>query len=350
MTRLKQLLEPDYRPCEWDLKRDAAGRAYWTDLFRWHLDRVLAPLIKTEYAQTGAEQLAAFEADYRARFDEIDARPESFDRLDVLFFTHMRREVCIRHGFADPFATVKQHANEAALKLLPGVLAEMDAADEAARRELLVRGLMAGNVFDLGSRATADRPDDGNAAFRQTRARQPARPWRFDDVDAWWRRWDEQGGYQHVVFFVDNAGGDTLLGCLPWARWMIATGARVTLAANTGPALNDVTASELRPLVQQCAEMDAALRAALDRGRLDVQATGCVTPLIDLAALNAPFVEHVTDADLMILHGMGRGVESNFAVQLSCDALHTAVLKDEAVAARAGGRVFDCVFRFRQGG
>jgi len=32
--------------------------------------------------------------------------------------------------------------------------------------------------------------------------------------------------------------------------------------------------------------------------------------------------------------------------RFTCDVLHTAVLKDAAVAVRIGGRVFDCVFRY----
>ena len=47
---------------------------------------------------------------------------------------------------------------------------------------------------------------------------------------------------------------------------------------------------------------------------------------------------------------MGRAVESNFHAVLHCDALRLAVLKDEHVAARLGGKLFDCVFQFRSAG
>ena len=62
---------------------------------------------------------------------------------------------------------------------------------------------------------------------------------------------------------------------------------------------------------------------------------------------NYEFVATTSDADLIVLHGMGRAVESNFHAVLRCDALRTAVLKDEQVAARLGGKLFDCLFEFR---
>ena len=56
------------------------------------------------------------------------------------------------------------------------------------------------------------------------------------------------------------------------------------------------------------------------------------------------------DADLVILEGMGRGVESNLKASFTCDAVKLAMLKDEAVARRCGGKLFDVVCRFRAAG
>jgi type II pantothenate kinase len=44
---------------------------------------------------------------------------------------------------------------------------------------------------------------------------------------------------------------------------------------------------------------------------------------------------------------MGRGVESNLDAAFTCDALNIAMLKDEAVASRCGGGLYDLVCRFR---
>ncbi len=349
MAILRQLLEPEtYRPCDWDLGRDHAGRARWCELFRWHLDATLLPLMRAEYPDATEQTLAEFRAEYRALYDDVEARPDTYAPLDILRLTSLRRGPHSKYNFPDPFHALKSRENATALELLPGVLAELDGADEHQRRELLVAGLMAGNIFDLGSKATIELHADGNTSFRATRDTQPQRPWFIDDVKAWWQHWDKRGGYEHVVFFIDNCGGDIVLGCLPWARWLVQAGARVTLAANSEPALNDITAAELELLLQLAGDHDDTLTAALRSGQLCVRATGSVTPLIDLTQLSDEFVDATADADLIYLHGMGRGIESNFHAAFICDQLTTAVLKDESVAARIGGSLFDCVFRWRR--
>jgi type II pantothenate kinase len=349
MAVLSQLVHPDhYRPCEWDLRADAAGRTYWDALFRWHLDDVLLPLIAAEYAPA-AEQLTEFRQAYLAAFDDLQAQPERHERVDILLFTEQRRRVCERYGFADPFRGVKQRENDAALELLPRVLAELDGAPPLVRQDLLLSGLMAGNIFDLGARATVQSHRDGSAGFGQARAAQAQRRWLRNDAAGWWRRWADGPQYRHVLFFVDNAGSDLVLGCLPLVRWMVQHGARVTLAANTSPALNDMTAAELGPLLGRCAELDAILAAAVQDGRLSAKATGGNLPLLDLTRLAADLVAATGDADLIVLLGMGRAVESNYQARFRCDVAWAALLKDEAVAGRLNGKLFDCVFRFEPG-
>jgi type II pantothenate kinase len=57
--------------------------------------------------------------------------------------------------------------------------------------------------------------------------------------------------------------------------------------------------------------------------------------------------EAAADADLVILEGMGRGIESNFDAAFSCDALNIAMIKDAMTARQMGGKLFDVVCRFR---
>jgi uncharacterized protein with ATP-grasp and redox domains len=346
MAILRQLREPDrYRACDWDLLADAVGRAHWLGVFRWHVDAVLLPLIRTENPRVSDAQRDAFRADYLERFAAIERAPQALPRLDIITLTELRRETLDTHGLRDPFRGLKDAANAAALELLPGVLAELDAVDEPERRRLLALGLMAGNIFDMGSKATADRPDAANAAFRETRAAAAGRHWLRDDRDTFWTAWEQQS-FGHAVLFVDNAGGDLVLGNLPLVRWMLGCGARVTLAANAVEALNDITATELPPLLDRVAEADAALAEAWHDGRLRVLSTGSTTPLIDLTRLDGAFVDAIADADLIMLHGMGRAVESNYHARFTSAATWTATLKDEAVADRVGGAVFDHIFRY----
>lgn len=349
MARLHQLLDDPYRRCPWDLRTDDAGRSYWVALFRWHFDEVLVPLLRAQFADA-PQRLQELQHGFHVALDDIVRRPERYDPLDILLLCEVREEFLARYGCHDPFAPAKARENEVALRLLPDVLAEIDAAEPERRRDLLTRGLLAGNLFDLGAKATVHRHRDGKAAFHQTRMSLPVRPWRIDDVDAWWRRWAGDPPFCHVLFFVDNAGSDVVLGCLPLVRWMLGQGARVTLAANSRPSLNDITAPELVTLLDRCRPLDPVLAESLRAERLCVRATGSATPLVDLSRLDEQFVAATADADLIILHGMGRGIESNWHARFGCDVLRTAVLKDEDVARRVGGRLFDCVFCYRRAG
>jgi hypothetical protein len=74
--------------------------------------------------------------------------------------------------------------------------------------------------------------------------------------------------------------------------------------------------------------------------------TGTGEPLIDLSAVSEQLNDAAAGADLVILEGMGRGVESNLRAQFSCDVINLAMLKDVAVATRCGGKMFDVVCRF----
>ena len=57
--------------------------------------------------------------------------------------------------------------------------------------------------------------------------------------------------YRRAVLFVDNAGAEVLLGMLPLARQLLRRGTEVVVAANSLPAINDITAAELDALLPQ---------------------------------------------------------------------------------------------------
>ena len=48
------------------------------------------------------------------------------------------------------------------------------------------------------------------------------------------------------MILLDNSGADAVLGMIPLARELARRGAHVVLAANSLPALNDITDLELR--------------------------------------------------------------------------------------------------------
>jgi type II pantothenate kinase len=195
----------------------------------------------------------------------------------------------------------------------------------------------------MGAAATARAFAAGSPDFFNTRATLPNRPWLIDDYDALEERLIRGPVHRRAVFFVDNAGSDFVLGAVPLVRWLASRGTHVVLAANERPSLNDVTVHDVRAWWPRILEEEPSF-APLP---VELVSTGTGEPLIDLSNVSDELNDASADADLVILEGMGRGVESNLDARFTCDALNVAMIKDEMVAARVGGKVFDLVCRFR---
>jgi type II pantothenate kinase len=78
-----------------------------------------------------------------------------------------------------------------------------------------------------------------------------------------------------------------------------------------------------------------------------VVSSGNDSPLIDLSNVSDELNDAASDAELVLLVGMGRGVESNFEAEFTVDNLILALLKSNTVAQRVGGQVFDCICKYR---
>jgi hypothetical protein len=343
-----------YRACRWDLTHAHRQRAYWIGLFRRHFPSLLEQARRVAAADGDEIDEAAKRAEL-AFFDWLDAveadpaRYGAGGRLDILTICHERERVLRGVGIADPYRLAKQHEDDAAMSLLPGVLDELDAMPARQRRIELIRGVFAGNIFDLGATSTEAMFRDRRVDFHETRRKLKPRPWRFDDLDAWVARLDGEP-HRAAVLFVDNAGPDVVLGMIPFARDLVQRGTRVILAANSTPSLNDTTHAELVGLLQRIAAFDRAVAEALGSGMLVSLADGNGAPLIDLSRLDAGFVEAVASTepavDLVVLEGMGRAVESNFDARFTCECLKLAMIKDAGVAEAMGATLYDLVMRY----
>ncbi len=115
----------------------------------------------------------------------------------------------------------------------------------------------------------------------------------------------------------------------------------MVLTANTRPTLNDVTHDELTELLARAAPMDGALGSS----RLTLVASGNGAPLIDLRQVSDELARVSRGADLVVLVGMGRSVESNHSARFTCPVWKIAMIKDAQVAESLGGSMFDAVFK-----
>ena len=281
--------------------------------------------------------------------DDYAARPEAHGRWNIMTLCLIREEMLREVGIADPYRLVKERENIAALKYLPSLLAELDQTNEADLPILLAQGMFAGNIFDLGATSTLAMFEGGKSVdFRSVRAKLKPRPWLVDGLDAWLDRLRHGKPHNAAVLFVDNAGCDIVLGMIPFTRFLLSRGTGVILTANQSPSLNDVTYDELVPMINDIATWDPVIGDALASGQLEIVSSGNGAPLIDLAKVSPVLVEAVTRraVDLVVLEGMGRGVESNFDADLSCETIKVAMIKDQGVADAMNGSLYDLVFRY----
>lgn len=323
-----------YVPCLEDLRADPAVREHWIARFERHLD-TLARLPSGDRRLDETPRWAEFRAAYRAEFAALRGQPEAPNGATVLALCGLRSRLLRRHGYPDAFADLKQRENEAALRSYPEQLRRIDAADQPMA--LLTLNVLAANLNDFGSvEALARLEEDGGSLARGVE-RLPPRPWRYDDVEAAAARLlaaGERG--EGVMIFVDNAGPEFVLAVVPLARALACRGATVTLAANSGPSLNDMTDREAESLLRTIAESDAVLRDALDQGSIRVVDSGGHEPLLDLSHVSVNCAAAARDTQLLMLLGMGRSIESNFDAAFTVDCIRLALAKCAHVAGLIG--------------
>lgn len=187
----------------------------------------------------------AFRKTFLQHLAVLRSDPSAYGELSVRSILELRQQCLREFHFPDIYIAVKHEENEAALAVLPARLAELDALAAEAVPRAVLEGLLAGNCFDWGAQAAAERMDRRELNFSEELQRVRAGGWLVDDSAAFARR-AATAPYAQAVIFVDNAGADVVLGVLPFARFLLQRGTSVVLAANTYPVLNDITAQELR--------------------------------------------------------------------------------------------------------
>ncbi len=337
----------EYLPCQWDFRYNSAAREYYVPFFRVQYERSLTLGIAQAEAdgkdRADAERRAeTCRREFNAFLDRMLADPWQFERPTMLSIDCVRDNILRENGFFDVYYEIKHHDNELALSLLPEICRDLDAHAPSQQLQTATQGALAGNIFDMGVTATAQRMLEKSLSFLHTRDNLPRRPWVVDDFDTLLRRFLSGQVHRKAIMFVDNAGADFILGMLPLARFLALRGTEVVIAANELPTLNDMTirdAQEIWPEV---------LVAEPSFGKLPIRlvSTGTGAPLIDLREISPELNREAANADLVILEGMGRALESNFFTRFDVDALKIAMIKEEFVAQSLGASMYDVVCRF----
>jgi len=349
MSHFCLLSDPEtYAAIDWDLLTDDEGRTHWLDHFETHFTQTLAHA-RTWYGRAAAQRIEAAARQFSLAIARLRTDPAGLPggKLNIIELDRLRGQTLRQLRLGDPFQHIKARENASAMEMYADLVHQLHAMSAEEKWLHLIECVFAGNVFDLGALETMHLADDPVGFLEQTE-RIPPRPWLVDDFD----RLAEAlvpappMPWGKAVVFVDNAGSDFILGLMPLVREMALGGTQIVLAANERPALNDMTVDETVEVVENLAASDPDLAVLIEGGMLEVVSTGNDIPLIDLSDVADELNEAAADADLVVLEGMGRAVESNFDARFSVDVLRLAILKDEAVAKRVGGKLYDCVCKY----
>ncbi|MBN2374760.1 MAG: DUF89 family protein [Sedimentisphaerales bacterium] len=336
----------EYQPDSFDMAEDTAGREHCLTV----TDTVYAASLRAAQQRKQKnypdQAIAAARNAYAELTREYRRRSAAGHSFTIMELDRVYRDVLDEYGIDDPYLEIKQQENERAVKLFAGLVAEHDLLSGEPLIRKLTAGIFAGNLFDLGTVATLNHYQAKGAGFHRQIETLPERPWLIDDYDCWIEFLTQDAVPRRVMYFVDNAGADFVLGCVPLVRYLADCGAKVVLAANDQACFNDMTAQECRDVLAMLAREDESLDKLLDRGSIEVVVTGGNYPQIDFANLSDQCNEAAEDCGLLILEGMGRSLESNLHTRFLCPTLKIAVVKDKWLAGRLGGRLFDLVCRF----
>jgi len=338
----------DYVADKWDLAADESAREYWLDHFAGHFKETLAHALG-QYGRSARSKIDAAGKEFAELIEGLARHGGAMSdgQLNVLSLCRLRAEILRKHGLDDPFRHVKQRENASAVQLYDQVVSRHGALEGLAKWLSLVEGVFAGNIFDLGSESTMHLAAEPTDFFKAVEGLK-SRPWCVDDFDRLAQDLPESPptDWSKAVVFIDNSGSDFVLGVMPLVRELALYGTKIVLAANELPSLNDMTVDETVVVVEQLAARDDDLAALIRADMFEVVSSGNDMPVLDLSEVSDELNEAAADADLLILVGMGRGVETNFDAEFKVDTLRLAMLKDQQVAARLGASVFDCVCKY----
>ena len=282
-----------YTPNTIDINADAAEKAYWIGILQDQLATVMEKASSSQGNTDDATRRAAlFGRTLDTYLSKYRSQSNGFSQIELSDLFELREECLREAGFLDVYKMDKERENAAALEALDDLLKELDTLDPPARLLSLIQGALAANIFDWGAKACIDLYHSATILdmYKDARERLSQRPWRVDTLndfaETWLSKSDLDGQskgmlnipYRRSMIFVDNAGADVVLGMIPLAREILRGGGEVVLAANSLPAINDVTFGELEQVVDNASKVCPIIASAREAGKRAQAANGGRVP------------------------------------------------------------------------
>ncbi|XP_071440358.1 4'-phosphopantetheine phosphatase [Hetaerina americana] len=339
-----------YVPDTEDLTQDAEAREYWLSCFEESVEKFALRAMESQPGSSTAKDRAhKFKQKYVCRLHYLREHPFAYGCLTVRSLLDTIEHCLKEFDFPDPYLKQKQEENERAFAALPSCLQKVDNLEWRERQELLITMVLAGNVFDWGAREVAELMESSDFGLEEASHHLEKRPWMVDNLDAWIER-IKGPPHNCAAIFVDNSGVDIVLGVLPLARELLKRKTKVILCANSAPALNDVTFTELLMILKQAGSICNIIKTALAEGRLIGMETGQAGPCLDLSRISRKLADAMVShkVDLVIIEGMGRSIHTNLDAVFVCESLKVAVVKNRWLAKRLGGDMFSVMCKYEQ--
>ncbi len=337
------LLDRDnYMPGLWDLVADEEARRYWMTALRKNSRHML-----DSYTEKASPEMHEKCRRAHVRFcrflDDFESELDPNGPRTVNEVVEIRRHIFTEHGIPDPYRDLKRRDNERALAML-GRSGEVVPAGSSERELLrwIVSLVMAGNLVDMGSAEARKLNRDAKTTVFDRTAELAGKAWFRDELgelEARLKDGPREDG--SIVICTDNAGAEMVLGVTTLVKHLATLGYSSVIAANEVPALNDMTAGEATELFQTMSGTDPELRSLFDTGKLRLISSGSVTSGLDMMKVSREFDACASGAEMLVVIGQGRAVETNWNTRLSIPWARIASVKDPAVAGALGCEVFD---------
>ena len=231
---------------------DLTAQRHWINVLEKNLHKLVELAIKWTSNYEDNEQcendvqhrLSSFDTLFRSHLARLRNQPNMYGALTVRSLLNLREQCLHELGFPDIFAKAKAEENKSALLNLQELLNEVDSLQSIEEKvELLIYNILAGNMFDWGSNQVLEMLKNGELSF-ETAKKKINKPDHFNHTKKFIERLNRnKPPFKKTVIFVDNSGADIILGIIPFARFLVSLGTDVILAANSFPAVNDITVS-----------------------------------------------------------------------------------------------------------
>ncbi|XP_053662926.1 4'-phosphopantetheine phosphatase [Anopheles marshallii] len=343
-----------YRPDTLDLYQDPEASQYWFACFNDMLSKFERQAMASQSSDPSAKPRAQYFREHCVEvFNQLQKDKRNTKSLGIRNLLEVIESGLRKFGFDDPWKEQKTLENKASIGLLKNRLQQLDSiASEREKWTEIVRGVLAGNMFDWGAKAVTKILEANNGfGLQQALDRIQKRPWLIDDLDSWLNRMEQEPPHRCATIFTDNAGIDFVLGIVPLVRELLKRNTKVLLCATINPAINDITYSELTGTIADCCKECEILQNAYSvEHRLLLYGNDQIGPCLDFRMISKDLSVAIeqNSVDLLIIVGMARALHTNLYAKFVCETFKLAVVKNEWLANRLGGETFSVVCKYER--